>query len=148
MPVARARCHCCLGPRTGRGGVWGSAPTVLRVAEIDDYFRDLDADTRAAFEHIRRLALETVPEAEQGKSYGMAALKFMGKPLLGFAAAKRHLSIFPFSPHVIDAVRDRLPGFELSKGTIRFTSERPVPDDVVREVVFLRAEEIVGSTTR
>jgi uncharacterized protein YdhG (YjbR/CyaY superfamily) len=118
------------------------------VAEIDDYFRDLDADTRAALEHIRRLALETVPEAEQGKSYGMAALKYMGKPLLGFAAAKRHLSIFPFSSHVIDAVRDRLPGFELSKGTIRFTSERPVPDDVVREVVFLRAEEIVGSTTR
>jgi uncharacterized protein YdhG (YjbR/CyaY superfamily) len=35
--------------------------------------------------------------------YGMAALKYRQKPLLGFVAAKHHLSIFPFSPRVADA---------------------------------------------
>jgi uncharacterized protein YdhG (YjbR/CyaY superfamily) len=95
-------------------------PIVNFVAVVDDYLESLDADTRAAFEHIRSLALDIVPDAEQGTSYGMAALKYRGKPLLGFAAAKRHLSIFPFSPQVVDGVRDRLSGYELSKGTIRF----------------------------
>ena len=114
------------------------------MAVVDDYFESLDADTRAAFEHIRSLALDVVPDAEQGTSYGMAALKYKGKPLLGFAAAKRHLSVFPFSPQVVDEVRDRLPGYELSKGTIRFTVDKPLAADVIRDVVKLRMTEIVG----
>jgi len=82
------------------------------------------------------------PDAEQGTSYGLAALMYAGRPLLGFLAAKRHLSIFPFSGTVVDAVRGRLPGFDLAKGTIRFSAEQPVPDDVVRDVVQLRIAEI------
>jgi uncharacterized protein YdhG (YjbR/CyaY superfamily) len=114
------------------------------VGAVDDYFKSLDPGPRAAFEHIRSLALEIVPDAEQGTSYGMAALRYKGKPLLGFAAAKQHLSVFPFSPPVIDEVRDRLSGFELSKGTIRFTVDKPLADDVIRDVVTLRAAEIAG----
>lgn len=114
------------------------------VGVVDDYFKSLEPDRRAAFERIRSLALDIVPDAEQATSYGMAALKYKGKPLLGFAAAKRHLSVFPFSPSVIDEVRDRLSGFELSKGTIRFTVDKPLSDDVIRDVVLLRAAEIAG----
>lgn len=75
-------------------------------------------------------------------SYGMPALKLDGRPLIGVAAAAKHLSIFPFSPAVIDAVAARLEGFSLSKGTIRFTPDHPVPDDVLEEVVRLRRAEI------
>jgi uncharacterized protein YdhG (YjbR/CyaY superfamily) len=109
---------------------------------VDDYFESLDPDSKAAFEHIRSLALDIVPDAEQGSSYGMAALRYKRKPLLGFAAAKRHLSVFPFSPQVVEEVRDRLSGYELSKGTIRFSVEKPLPDDVIRDVVMFRMTEI------
>ncbi len=83
-----------------------------------------------------------MPEAVEGVSYGMPALKVEGKPLLGVVAAAKHLSIFPFSPAVIDAVANRLGGYSLSKGTIRFTSDHPVPDDVLEEIVRLRRAEI------
>jgi uncharacterized protein YdhG (YjbR/CyaY superfamily) len=122
-----------------------SPPIVRRVAVVDDYFGSLDASTRAAFEHIRSLALDIVPEAEQGMSYGMAALRYKQKPLLGFVAAKRHLSVFPFSSRIVEEVSGQLSGFELSKGTIRFTVDRPLPDEVVRDVVMLRVREIAGS---
>ncbi len=112
---------------------------------MDDYLAGLDATSRAAFEHLCEVALEEAPQAEQGTSYGMAALQYRRKPLLGFRAAKHHLSVFPFSSHVVDAVRDRLDGFELSKGTIRFSVDHPLPDDVVRDVVRLRMAEIVGA---
>jgi uncharacterized protein YdhG (YjbR/CyaY superfamily) len=114
------------------------------VSTVDDYLAGLDDVSRAAFARVLEVALEEVPDAEQGTSYGMAALRHRGKPLLGFLAAKQHLSVYPFSPPVIDAVRDRLDGFELSKGTIRFTVDRPLPEDVVRDVVRLRAAEIGG----
>ena len=111
---------------------------------VDDYFNSLDASARDAFEHICDLVIEIVPEAEQGTSYGMATLKYNQKPLLAFLAAKHHLSIFPFSSRVVDAVRDRLAAFELSKGTIRFTAATPLPDEVVRDIIRHRIQEIAG----
>ncbi len=113
---------------------------------MQDYFASLDAPNRAAFEHIRNLVLELVPDAEEGTSYGMATLKYRKKPLLGFRAAKEHLSIFPFSPQAIDAVHDRLTGFDRSKGTIRFTATSPLPDDVVNDIIRHRVNEIVGTS--
>ncbi|MGW6932383.1 iron chaperone [Lentzea sp. NPDC054927] len=112
------------------------------MAAVDDYFAGLDAPARAAFERVRALAEESVPDAEQGMSYGMAALRHHGKPLLGFKASKDHLAVFPFSPAAVDAVRDRLTGFSLSKGTIRFTPDSPLPDDVVRDLIQHRIDEI------
>jgi uncharacterized protein YdhG (YjbR/CyaY superfamily) len=109
---------------------------------MDDYLADVAEPDRAALERIRRVVKELVPQAEEGKSYGMPALKYNKRPLVGFVAAKKHLSLFPFSPAVIDALTDRLDGFELSKGTIRFTAEHQLPDDVLRDVVMLRLDEI------
>lgn len=114
----------------------------MDVSALDDYLDGLDAATRAAFEHVRDVVMDAVPDAEQGMTYGMAALKHRQRPLVGFLAAKEHLSIFPFSSQVVDAVRDRLTEFELSKGTVRFTVSRPIPDDVVRDIVRRRVHEI------
>ena len=109
---------------------------------MDDYLADVAEPDRAALERIRRVVKELVPQAEEGKSYGMPALKYNKRPLVGFVAAKKHLSLFPFSPAVIEALTDRLDGFELSKGTIRFTAQHQLPDDVLRDVVMLRLDEI------
>jgi len=112
------------------------------MADVDDYFASLDAPARAAFERVRALAEELAPGAEQGLSYGLAALRHKGKPLLGFKAAKDHLAVFPFSPAAVDVVRERLAGYSLSKGTIRFTTDMPLPDDVVRDLIRQRLGEI------
>ena len=109
---------------------------------MDDYLADVAEPDRGALERIRRVVKELVPQAEEGKSYGMPALRYNKRPLVGFVAAKKHLSLFPFSPAVIDALTDRLDGFELSKGTIRFTAQHQLPDDVLRDVVMLRLDEI------
>jgi uncharacterized protein YdhG (YjbR/CyaY superfamily) len=114
------------------------------VATVDDYLASLDGPSRSAFEHVRDLVLEIVPDAEQGTSYGLAALRYRDKPLLGFQATQDSLSIYPFSPRAIDAVRDRLAGYKLSKGTVRFTAGTPLPDDVVRDLARHRVQEITG----
>jgi uncharacterized protein YdhG (YjbR/CyaY superfamily) len=111
---------------------------------VDDYLVGVGEPARSALQHIRDLVKGVVPEAEEGSSYGMPALRYKKKPLLGFIAAKNHLSIFPFSPNVIDALRDRLDGFELSKGTIRFSAGHTIPDDVLVDIVRMRAEEITS----
>ena len=112
------------------------------MGDVSDYLATLDAADREAFARVRDLAVAEAPDATEGTSYGMAALLLAGRPLLGMRAARGHLSLFPFSPEVVEAVAGRLAGFALSKGTIRFTAAEPLPEDVLREVVRLRRAEI------
>jgi uncharacterized protein YdhG (YjbR/CyaY superfamily) len=111
------------------------------MGDVDDSLAALPEPERGCLQRVIAAARRIVPEAEEGRSYGMPALKLDGKPLIGVVAAAKHLSIFPFSPEV-DAVAPRLAGFSLSKGTVRFTPGHPVPDDVVEEMVRLRLAEI------
>ena len=113
------------------------------MGSIDDSLAALPEPDRACLQRVIKIARDLVPEAVDGVSYGMPALKLDAKPLIGFVAAAKHLSIFPFSPEVVDAVANKLDGFSLSKGTIRFTPDHPVPDAVVEEIVRLRRAEIL-----
>src|SRR5688572_1726822 len=110
---------------------------------MDDYLGDLEPAQKAALERVRAAVGRIAPDADEGRSYGVPAFIYAGRPLLGFAAAKNHLSIFPFSPAAIEAVREQLDGFDLAKGTIRFTPDRPVSDDVLADLVRVRKQEIV-----
>src|SRR5918999_4546915 len=109
---------------------------------MDDYLDGLPASEKAALTRVRAVVKGAEPEAEEGVSYGMPAFLYAGRPLLAFRAAKRHLSVFPFSPAAIEAVKDRLEGFDLSKGTIRFSPDSPVPEDVLVDLVRARKQEI------
>lgn len=112
------------------------------MSTIDEYLEGQPPAQREALAAVRDTVREVVPGAEEGRSYGVPAFLVGGRPLLGFSAAKAHLSLFPFSPAAVDAVRDRLDGFDLAKGTIRFTPERPVPRDVVVDLVRARLQEL------
>jgi uncharacterized protein YdhG (YjbR/CyaY superfamily) len=112
---------------------WASSTTTLRI---------LATASGQSWRRIRPIVLERVPDAEEGRSHGMPAFRYKRKPLLGFAARKDHLSLFPFSPHVVAAVTGRLAGYDLSKGMIRFPEAKPIPEDVIREILDLRLEEI------
>ncbi|MDQ3572617.1 MAG: DUF1801 domain-containing protein [Actinomycetota bacterium] len=113
---------------------------------MDDYLAGLAPDQRAALEHVRTVVHGTEPGTVEGKSYGMPAFIYAERPLLAFRAAKNHLSIFPFSPAAIRAVKGRLSGHDLSKGTIRFSPDSPVPDDVIADLIRHRKQEITSVT--
>jgi uncharacterized protein YdhG (YjbR/CyaY superfamily) len=112
------------------------------MGAVDDSLAAMSGTDRACLQRVVELARGLAPDAVEGMSYGMPALKLDGKPLIGVVAAAKHLSIFPFSPAVVDAVAPSLEGYSLSKGTVRFTPDHPVPDDVVAEMVRLRMAEI------
>jgi uncharacterized protein YdhG (YjbR/CyaY superfamily) len=114
------------------------------MSAMDEYLDGLPQGQREALARVRDIVEGVAPEAEEGVSYGMPAFLYAGRPLLGFRAAKKHLSVFPFSPAAVEAVEDRLKGFDLSKGTIRFSPDRPVPEDVLADLVQARKEEIAA----
>lgn len=114
------------------------------MGEIDDYLAGIEEQQRRALVRVRDIAQRVARDANQGTSYGMPALRVAGKPLLGFNVTRQHVSLHPFSPAVVAAVADDLAGFSLSKGTIRFTPDTPVPEAVIERMVRLRLTEIIG----
>ncbi|NNC13947.1 DUF1801 domain-containing protein [Planctomonas sp. JC2975] len=115
------------------------------MGDVTEYYATLPADVRELFDGMRRRALELVPDAVEGRSYGMPALLYRGKGLLSTMQAKTHLAVYPFSGTVVGQVADRLPGFSLSSGTIRFSVDHPLPAEVVDDLIELRVREIDGA---
>src|SRR5262245_57846719 len=118
------------------------AAIISSMPEVEDYLASLAPDEREAFERVCGVVRRVVPDVEEGRSYAMPAFKYEGRPLLGITAAKAHLSVFPFSSAAVDAVRDSLVGFSLSKGTIPFHPEQPIPKDVLERLLRHRMAEI------
>jgi uncharacterized protein YdhG (YjbR/CyaY superfamily) len=115
------------------------------MTSFDDYLANVPEPQRSELERIRAFVRRRVPDAEEATSYGMPAFKFRKRPLLGFRVSKDHLSVFPFSPAAIDAARGALEGFDLAKGTVRFSPDMPIPDDALELLVAERLREIEGA---
>jgi len=117
------------------------------MGTVDDYLDELEPDDRAAIDRVYAIARAEVPEAEQGKGYGMPALVYSGKPLISVMRAKKHIGIYPFSPDAVAAVADSVRAVAdsgLDKGTIRFQPAHPLPDAVVLALVRFRRDQIDG----
>jgi uncharacterized protein YdhG (YjbR/CyaY superfamily) len=112
------------------------------MSSFDEYLATVPEPQKAELERIRELVRREVPEAEEATSYGLQAFKYKNRPLLGFRASKNHLSVFPFSPEAVEATRDELVGFDLTKGTVRFTPDKPIPDSALKRLLDQRMREI------
>lgn len=118
------------------------------MGEMSEYIAGLEAPERELIERIRARAVALVPDAVEGMSYGMPALRYRDSPLLSVVSAKGHIGLYPFSPEVVSAVSADLDGYSWSKGTIRFTAEQPPPDALVERIVLLRRDEIDAAKRR
>jgi uncharacterized protein YdhG (YjbR/CyaY superfamily) len=118
------------------------------MGEVTDYLATLDGPEGEAVRRVYAVAREVAPEAEEGRSYGMAALLLHGKGYASAIAAKDHLSLFPFSGHILTGLADQLDGFDWAKGTLRFTADRPVPEELLRSIFTARIAEIESKLKR
>jgi uncharacterized protein YdhG (YjbR/CyaY superfamily) len=110
--------------------------------DVDDYLAGVPTEPRAALEKLRKtIRAAAGPEASEGFSYGIPAFKLHGRPLVAYAALRHHCSFFPMSPAVIEAHKKELGPYELSKGTIRFQADKPLPSGLVRKLVKARLAE-------
>lgn len=110
--------------------------------EMKEYIQAASKSDAPALQRVYDIIRKTVPEAEEGMSYGMPAFRYKGKALAGCAVAKQHIGFCPFSPPVIATVVDQLEGFGFSKGMVRFTNDHELPEKLLVQMIQLRKAEI------
>ena len=108
---------------------------------VDEYLARAKPEQRAALEKIRRTIHAIAPGVVEGISYGLAGFKLNGRPLVYIGAWENHCAFYPGSSRLAKKLQDQLKQFETSKGTIRFTPEKPLPLALVRNIVKARIAE-------
>lgn len=120
------------------------ASTKPKPGTIDEYLAGANADQRAALEKLRKTIHAVAPKAEECISYGLAAFRLNGRPLVAFGAWANHCAFYPMSSATVKSFQDQLKSFETSKGTICFSTDRPLPTALVKKMVKARMAENGG----
>jgi uncharacterized protein YdhG (YjbR/CyaY superfamily) len=112
---------------------------------VDEYLAAVPADRRAVLERIRGLIREAAPDATEAIAYGMPSFRLGGRWLVGYASTKQGLSLYAGgAPTRLFADELERAGYRTWKGTINFTVERPLSDDLVAKLVEARVAEFRG----
>ncbi|MBM3330697.1 hypothetical protein FJY68_02455 [candidate division WOR-3 bacterium] len=117
------------------------------VKAVDAYLKALPKDSRTALSRLRKDIRAAAPKAVELMAWRMPAFR-QGKVLVCYAAFKDHCSLFPMSPTQLREFAAELEGFTLTKGTIHFTGEKPIPSALVRKIVASRLAEIEAKQAR
>ena len=113
------------------------APTAFRT--VDEYLAGFDGEARERMEKLRSLILSCSPKITEKISWGMPTYVLHGN-LVHFAGQKQHIGFYP-APEAIEVFADRLSGYSCSKGAIRFPYDKPIPYDLIREIVAFRVRQ-------
>lgn len=108
---------------------------------IDEYRARAKPKQRAVLEKLRQTIHTIAPNLEEGISYGRAGFKLNGRPLVYFGAWANHCAFYPANAALAKEFQGQLKNFKMSKGTIRFTPDKPLPAALVRKLVEARIAE-------
>jgi len=112
------------------------------MTNVEDYVNKVAPSQQAHLRRIRAIIKRVAPDAEESISYGMPAFKVDGKPLVYFAAFKDHMSLFPSGDQTVDEI-EGLRRFRTSKGTLQFTENDPISDELIEELIRLRLRRVI-----
>ena len=111
---------------------------------VDAYLAELPQGQRDALQHLRERIRQVVPMAEETISYGMPAFKHRGTFFVSYAGWKRHCSLYPMTDSFRAGHAAELEGFGGTKGSVHFTPERPLPDEIIDELIRARQADVEG----
>ncbi len=108
---------------------------------VDQYLAAVPEPARSTLNRVRSAIRSAAPpEATEIISYGIPAFRHKGV-LVWFAAFSNHCSLFP-TASVIEKFKSDLKGYSISKGTIQFPVDKPLPAALIKKMVKARVAQI------
>jgi uncharacterized protein YdhG (YjbR/CyaY superfamily) len=107
---------------------------------VDDYIGSFPAEMQSTLEKIRDVIRKAAPDAIELISYGMPGYKLNGKPLVYFAAFKKHIGFYA-TPTGHAAFKAALSHYKQGKGSVQFPLDSEVPDELIKRIVAFRIKE-------
>ncbi|MGB7642133.1 MAG: DUF1801 domain-containing protein [Terriglobales bacterium] len=131
------------GPHSGQLGVQKDELTMAKTGfkNVDEYIAAQPEAAQAVLGSMRSAIRRALPKAEEVISYKIPAYKLNGAVILYFAGWKQHYSLYPAGDRLVAAFKQELAPYKISKGTIRFPLDKPVPGKLIERIAKRRAAE-------
>lgn len=107
---------------------------------VDQYIDSFPESVMEILSSIRKIILENAPEAIESIAYGMPAYKVHKKPLVYFAAFDKHIGFYA-TPTGHEKFKDALSGYKQGRGSVQFPLQKPIPYDLIKDIVQFRVYE-------
>ena len=106
---------------------------------ITDYILGFPPETQEKLNQMRDAILEILPEATEKIAYGIPTFFLKGN-VVHFAGYKSHIGFY-HGADGIEAFMSELSAYKLSKGTVQFPLDQPLPLELVRRITTYRKEQ-------
>ena len=113
----------------------------VKFQSMDQYLAAQPAEAREKLIQVRAAIRRAVPDAVEAISYQIPAFRLNGRVFIFFAGWKGHYSVYPVGDALLEAFGAALARYEISKGTIRFPLEEPVPEELISRIAAFKAQE-------
>jgi uncharacterized protein YdhG (YjbR/CyaY superfamily) len=116
------------------------------MTDHDVYLQRQPDPHRRALGELRATIVSTAPDCVESMRRGVPAFLLDGQQLVSIGAAREHVSLYVMYGDTLARLADRLAGLDVSNTVVRFDPTRPIPIDVVTDIVRSRAVEIRNPT--
>jgi len=106
---------------------------------VDQYIAGFPTKTQEILQSLREKIQEFAPEATEKISYQMPTFALHGN-LVHYAAYKNHIGFYPGASG-IKAFEHALSSYKSAKGSVQFPINKPLPLDLISEIVKYRVTD-------
>ncbi len=109
------------------------------ATSIDQYIGGFPPEIQTLLLQMRATIRRAAPEATEVIKYGMPTFVLKGN-LVHFAACKSHIGFYPVASGIA-TFRNECSAYKSSKGAVHFPLDRPLPIELIQEIVKFRVAE-------
>jgi len=109
-----------------------------KIETIDEYIQQFPDDLQVVLLKLCQVIKEAVPEATEKISWEMPTFVLHGN-LIHFAGFKHHIGLYPGADAIV-AFKERISEYKNSKGTVQFPLSKPLPIDLIKEIVLFNVK--------
>lgn len=107
---------------------------------VDEYIAGANPQHQEILAKVRAIAKECAPTSAEKIAYRMPTVTLNGKVVVHFHAAKEHLGFYPEADGV-EAFQEKLTEYKTAKGAIQFPYNKPIPYDLIREIIQFKVSK-------
>lgn len=102
---------------------------------FETYFGTLPEAAQLKLTQIRELAHTLIPNLAEKFSYGIPTFDYKGKHLLHIAGYAHHIGLYPGAA-IMEDFKEKFSGYKTSKGTVQMELDKPLPLELIAEIIL------------
>ena len=109
----------------------------LAHTSVSAYIAASPVQSKQMLREMRKAIKQVLSNAEETIGYGIPTFKVYGKNIVHVGGYEHHIGFYPGSSAIKHFEKD-LQGYKLSKGTVQFPLDKPLPLHLVRKMTIFR----------